>query len=204
MNNAMKKGFTLIETLTVIGIISFVIVGLVYFMMYSLQSYSFSFAQFDATGRAKTAMTRLIRDVREARTGENGGWPIIEATDNSITFYSDITNDGKADRVRYFLDGTDFKRGVVEPSGSPVSYPPASEKISFIASGVNNGTSPVFTFYNGNWPADQINNPLPPANRIIGTRYIKVYLKIKSSASSQTGAFDLTTGVNIRSLKDNL
>jgi prepilin-type N-terminal cleavage/methylation domain-containing protein len=200
----LRQGFTVIEILTVIGILSIVLSGIAAFMIYAFQSYSFSFAEYGAVELARSSVTRINRDIREIRTGETGGWPIINASDNSFSFYSDVTNDGKADRVRYFLDGTSLKRGVIEASGSPLSYPAASEKISYAATGVYNGTNPVFRYYNGNWPSDTANNPLPAALRITATRYVTVYLNIKTNPSSTTGAFELTTGIQIRSMKDNL
>lgn len=181
-----------------------VILGLTAFVTTFFQNFMFSFEQFDVLNITQSSLTRVVRDIREARTGETGAWPIIEALDNSFTFYSDVTNDGKADRVRYYLDGTNLKRGVIEPGGSPLSYPAANEKTIIIASYVDNGVIPVFKYYNGSWPDDTVNNPLVLSARQINTRYVTIYLKINPKPSTPSGFQELKSGVNIRSMNTNL
>jgi len=199
-----KMGFTILEIAVVMAILGTVFVGLATSMAYFFQSYTFSYEEYQAIGIAQSTLTRMVRDIRESTTGENGAWPLINASDNSFSFYSDVTGDGKTDLVRYFLDGTDLKRGVIEPSGSPVTYPVTNEKITIVASYVANNTMPLFTYYNGNWPGDTVNNPLILANRTVQSRYITVHVKIDTKPSTQTGGYELTSGVEIRSLKDNL
>jgi type II secretory pathway pseudopilin PulG len=199
-----ENGFTIIEIGMVMVILTSILVIVTASMIYFFQSYNFSFEQYQSVSSAQTGMGRMSRDIRESRTGENGAWPIVNAGDTSFSFYSDITNDGRADLVRYFVAGTDLKKGIIEPSGAPVSYPPASEKVTIVASGLANGTTPLFTYYNGNWPADTAGNPLPLANRVVATRYVKIYMKIDPNPATSTGGFELNSGVEIRSMKDNL
>ena len=141
---------------------------------------------------------------REARSGDNGAWTLEQTDDNTIVFFSDVTGDSRTDRVRYFLDGTDLKKGVIEPTQVPVSYPTINEQITTIASFVNLAGNPLITYYNGSWPSDTVNNPLSNANRILNTRYVSVYLRIDVNPDYAAQPYELTSGVTIRSLKDNL
>lgn len=202
--NNFKSGFTLIELLVAIALFVFIAAGVAGFAVYYFQSYSFSFEENQSIGLAQTGMTKMIREIREARSGEDGAWPLVQTEDNSLTFYSDVTNDGRTDRIRYFLEATDLKRGIIEPTAVPVTYPPENEIITVVTSYLANDTSPIFTYFNGNYPADLINNPLVNPSRILNTRYISIYLRINPTQNFSAQPFELTSGVQIRSLKDNL
>ena len=198
------QGFTLIEIMTVAFLIVIIVGGLLTFTIYYLKNYSYSFTASQQIGQVQTGLTWLIRDIREVRKGADGSWPIVDAQDNSFTFYSDVTNDGRADRVRYFLDGQQLKKGVIEPILPLVTYPATQEKITIVADYVNTGGKPIFTYYNGNWPGDTTNNPLVVSKRNSDARFVNVYLRISVNATSGTQPFEMTQGVEMRSLKDNL
>lgn len=199
-----KSGFTLIELLLAGSMFVFIVAGLATFVVYYLNNYAFSFDKAVALNQAQGGTNLLVREIREARTAETGAWPLVQVDDNTLIFYSDVTNDGRVDQVRYFLDGTQLKKGVIEPTQSPVLYPLENEKITLVASFINNSSTPIFTYFNGDWPADQINNPLPTGSRLLNTRYIKVYLNINFNPEGKNQPIELITGVQIRSLKDNL
>lgn len=146
----------------------------------------------------------MLRELREARSGENGAWPLVQTDDATIVFYSDVTNDGRADKIRYFLNGTDLQKGVIEPTAAPVSYPVVNEVIRTIATSIDLSGKAMFTYYNGNYPTDIINNPLTGANRILDTRYIGTYVRVNIQENYAAAPYELNSGVAIRSLKDNL
>lgn len=198
------RGFTLLELILATFIFGLIAAGVAGFAVYYFQNYAFSFEQQQAIGGAQTSLTAMIREIREARMGDNGAWPLVQTDDNAFIFYSDVTNDGRSDRVRYFLDGNELKKGVIEPTQVPVSYPPANEQVRAVAANLDNGGLPIFTYYNGSWPGDTLNNPLVPNSRLLNTRYVSVYLRLNVSPNVGSGPFELTSGVQIRSLKDNL
>jgi prepilin-type N-terminal cleavage/methylation domain-containing protein len=198
------KGFTLLELMVALFIFMAITAGVTAFSVYYLRNYSFSFEENQSVGSAQTGLTSMLREIREARTGEDGSWPIIQADDTTFIFYSDTTNDGRSDRVRYFLNGTTLMKGIIQPTQPPVLYPLVDEKIYTIASNVDTSGGPIFRYYNGDWPSDQINNPLAPSNRLLNTRFVKIYLRMTMGPNSTALPFELTSGVNIRSLKNNL
>lgn len=199
-----QSGFTLLELIMGIFMFSVVIVGIFALSTYYLTDYSFSFEENQSIQIAQNGLTRMIRDIREIRNGDNGSWPIVSAGDNEFIFYCDATNDGRTDRIRYFIDGNSIKKGLIEPTAVPVSYPTANEVITTVVTDLESGSGPLFTYYNGNWPGDQINNPLITAERILNTRFVSVYFKISISDDFAAEPFELSSGVNIRSMKDNL
>jgi len=199
-----QTGFTLVELVLAVFIFSAITAGVAAFGVYYFQSYSFSFEENQSIGLAQTAITTMIREIREARSGDDGAYALTQVDDNTLIFYSDVTNDGRSDRVRYFLNGTDLKKGVIEPTQVPVTYPTDQEKVSTIASYVDNAGQPLFIYYNGDYPTDTVNNPLPQVSRLLNTRFISVYLRINIAVDYSAQPFEIASGVQIRSLKDNL
>lgn len=198
------QGFTLVEVIVASFLFVLISAGTAVFAVYYLKNYTFSFEENQAVGQAQTTITSMVRNIREARFAEDGAWAILQADDNNFIFYSDVTNDGRPDRVRYFLDGTDLKKGVIEPTTVPVTYPIASEKIYIIASNIYNQSIPIFRYYNGNWPSDTTNNPLAINQRILNTRLVRIYIRININSNTGSLPFEMTEDVQIRSLKDNL
>lgn len=204
MNVKNTKGFTILEVVIALFLFTMTIGAVMIFFVYYLRNYSFSFEENQLVNIAQSGMTQMIRHIREARNGENGAWPIVEAGNTSFTLFSDVTDDGRTDRVRYFVDGTDLKRGVVEPTVPPVTYPLGTEQITTIATNLNLSGASIFTYYNGNWPSDVVNNPLAAASRQLNTRYVTIYLKIDVQTNFGAQPYELSSGVQIRSMKDNL
>jgi prepilin-type N-terminal cleavage/methylation domain-containing protein len=199
-----NTGFTLVELMVAMFMFSAIVAGVAGFSAYYFKNYAFSFEENQQIGLAQYAMTSMIREIREARSGDDGSWPIVQADDNTFIFYSDITNDGRPDRIRYFIQGTELRKGIIQPTAVPVSYPSANESVYIIATSIDVSGGPIFRYYNGNWPSDVTNNPLTLANRILNTRYVTVNLKINQTQNFAAQAYQLTSGVTIRSLKNNL
>src|SRR3970040_2041150 len=91
---------------------------------------------------------------------ENGAYPLAQADAQTVTFYSDIDGDGTFERVRYFLDGTTLRRGVIEQTTTqPVTYPPASEIVADVVRYLVPGT--IFTYYPEGFPPELTPIPSP-------------------------------------------
>lgn len=95
--------FTLIETLTTIFIFGLILVLLSGFVFFLYRIHGYEWEQSLAISEAKRGIETMVKEIREAREGENGAYPIEYAGDKEFIFYSDIDNDGKSERVRYFL-----------------------------------------------------------------------------------------------------
>ncbi|MEI7621176.1 MAG: prepilin-type N-terminal cleavage/methylation domain-containing protein [Candidatus Moraniibacteriota bacterium] len=159
-----KKGMTLVEML--VALVIFVL-GMLGFTMLASKSWkmnSFVMESGNATRKATQALNETVKSLRKARQADDGSFPIKAVAENSLTVYLDDDNDGKAERVHYYLDSANqlFKKGVTEPSNTvPITYPTDDQVVTTVANYVvNDASRPVFEYYNGDYPIDTTNNPL--------------------------------------------
>jgi len=197
MKKSRQSGVTIIELL-----ISLVLIGVLGLAFVTLQSFISKnqvliWNNYVAVDDANNAIKQMVKEVRTARSGDNGAYPMEAAFDFEFIFFSDIDSDGQSERVRYVLAGTTFSKGVTEPVGYPVTYPLANDK-------VRNGITPVFTYYNGEWPEDTVNNPLPSPVRLSDTKLMRIYLRLNARANEPEKDYILESYVQVRMLKENL
>lgn len=198
------KGFTFVEVIIAVFLFSVIVALTAGFVVYYFRNYSFTFEEQQQVSQAQSALTQMIREIRKARLGDDGSWPLVQTDDDVFIFYADVNGDNRSDRVRYFLNGTELQRGVIQPTAVPVTYPVANEVITTLISSVEATSSPVFRYYNGDWPADTINNPLSAADRTLNTRFVKIYIRLNQTDNFGAEPFELSSGVSIRSMKNNL
>lgn len=196
-----SNGFGLIEMMVSVFILSLVVAVAAVFFGYYIKNYNFSFQQGQVIADADFLFARINEEVREMRVSEDGGYPLVVANDNEIGFYSNVDNDDSVEKVRYFLSGTEIIRGVTEPSESIPIYDSMNETVSVVASDIRN-TTPIFYYYNQNWPGDNENNPLAQADRLIETRLVKVELVININPTENED-FKIDTEIMMRNLKTN-
>ena len=319
------KGLTLIETLVALVIFTISIAAVVGFAFYIYRSYNYTFSQARAINEARKGIQTMVKELREAKMGDDGSYILEKAEDYEIVFYSDIDKDNKTERIRYFIydsksqskncvsyfsggscsvdflnfsssvdsakvnvcvegdlnglneyvdiyaDGeylgricqtgcgqcqgvwqgcTDFdvtslasdgsisftadsssqvgsfcdwqeenhsikakfdfswtekstgkevslKKGVIEPTGSPISYPQDQEKIYTISRYIRN-TLPVFRYFDGE--GNELSSPV----RLEDTKLVKIHLIVNVDPNRPPDDFDLESSVQIRNLKTNL
>jgi len=199
-----SPGLTLIETVVVIGIFILVVGAVLSFVFYFYKTQRFSLESSGAIDEARRGLDQMVFEIRQAQESEAGNYTLEQAADNVLIFYSDIDADGRVERVRYFLDNSDFKKGVIEPYGDPVSYPSANETVETIAQYVVSTSTPIFMYYNGDWPADTVNNPLSTPANLTETKLIRVKLQIDLNPAASPRIFELEAYAQLRNLKDNL
>jgi hypothetical protein len=119
-------------------------------------------------------------------------------------FYTDIDFDDVSERVRYYLDNTTLYRGITEPTEPPVTYPSEDEKIKKLTDIVRNLSTPVFTYYNDDWPNDTTNNPLTLPTEISSIKTVGIYLRTNPVANEPDKDYVMESYVSVRMLKDNL
>ncbi|MFA5021463.1 MAG: type II secretion system protein [Patescibacteria group bacterium] len=196
-------GFTLAETLIAIGIFLMASSLVLTFMKQSFEANRFALEQSDAISYARKNIDTMVKEIRKASPAENGSYPIESAQNQSLAFYSDINNDGVFEKVRYFLDNTELKKGVIVPTGFPAQYT-ATETITTVSKYVQNSSTPIFYYYNSNYPTDTTNNPLPTPAAVNQIRLIRLFLKINIDIDKAPDSYILISNAQIRNLKDNL
>lgn len=98
-----KKGFTLIETLMAIVVFVVIMGAISAAVVAGYRNYRHIWQQSLVINEARRGMETMIKEIREARMGDDGSYPIALANDKEFVFYSDIDKDDEAERVRYFL-----------------------------------------------------------------------------------------------------
>jgi len=97
------RSFTLIETIITVLVFSLILGIVCGFLVASYKVFGFGWQQAVAIEEARRGIETMMREIREARVGEDGSYPIVKAGDKEFVFFSDIDRDGEVERVRYFL-----------------------------------------------------------------------------------------------------
>ena len=199
-----KGGFTLVEILVVCVIVAILGLAIANFGRDIFwQNYVWSKALV-AESEAKIVMRRLIAELRTAEPSSIGTYPIESASQNSLIFYSDINNDGKRERLRYWLDGRTLKRGQVSPSGPPYVYATNTESFSTVVNDIINSNNLVFSYYDRSYDGTASSTSLAEPIEIKNIRLVKVEFLIDANSAQAPAPLYLESQVMIRNLKDNL
>lgn len=201
--NYLKKGMTLLEIVIVVAIITIIVssVG-------SFYSNIFSFNKILRSGlQTQSEIKKVIRpfagEVRSASPSSAGAFPIEEANPLSFVFFSDVNSDGKKEKIKYYLEGTDFKKSVIIPTGSPLSYSIDDQKITEIIHNVK-ATNTIFYYYGSGY--DGATSSLPLSNPVTPSdvRLVKIEFYVDDDPNQAPGPVYVKTEASIRNLKDNL
>jgi len=201
-NHKTKTGFTLVEILVSISI--FVMVGLaianygrdIFSLNTSLQN-SLT-AQMDG----RQVVKKLVAELRGASPSSLGAYPIETAGTSTLIFYSNVDSDAYKERIRYYVSGTTLRRGVIKPSGNPLTYPSGSETFSTIVRNVKVSTStPIFEYFDGNYAGTT--TPLVQPVTISSIRLIRTTVVIEADANKSPNPITITSQAMLRNLKDN-
>lgn len=145
----------------------------------------------------------MVTEIREAGPSALGAYAIASTSASSITFYTDIDNDSVREKVRYFVSGTSVKRGVISPTGNPLTYLDANEKITTVVSNyVSSTTAPLFQYYPSSYSGTT--SPLSIPVDIPSVRLVKITVIIDKDPNKSPIQIITSSQVSIRNLKDNL
>lgn len=191
-----KKGFSLIETLLSITILSLVVFMSYDFFKTGNEAIRFESEQNDAVMEARKAMNIMEKDIRMISASAVGSYPITTALPQELVVYSNIIEESGyiTEQLRFFIDGTELKRTVTRFNTATYAYDLPSETTT-VAKYLNNQTEPIFIYYDneGNL-SSEINN----------IRRISFSIKINVTPNIQPNDYYVESDVTLRNLKDNL
>jgi len=198
-----KKGFTLLELLVAMGIFTLISGAVTYLITDGLRYSRIIWDQLEGQSDVRKVLSEVVNDVRRAETSSSGAYPIESASKYSLVFYANIDADSFREKVRYFLDGTNLKKGVIKPSGSPLVYSAANEKIVILARNVTNITQNqnVFSYYNQSYTGT--GNALSEPVTVTDVRVVRVQLEIERDANKSPVPIRGESLTEIRNLKTN-
>lgn len=202
MTSKYTKGFTLIETVMVIGL--FTMLGLV--IMYSVfslyESNGYTIAQSQEIDHARTGLQTFLADVREMVYADDGTFPVAVIEEHRFGFYSDIDRDFSTEYTEYTLATTTLYKYTYEATGSPPVYnlvtPSKVETLSEFVQNISEATS-TFKYYDTNGV-----ELTGPSVLLTDVRYIEARIIVNINPLKSPGEFLLRGGVAPRNLKDNL
>lgn len=147
-NGRLKKGFTLVETLMVIAISSFIMVALGRAIVFFYRTNNYAVQQSAAIRSASAGVQSLVQDIREASLADNGAFPVEEFGTSSLTVYADVNRDKNVEQVEYYLSDADLLRVVTSPTGTPPAYS-GETTTSTVSDNVRNKDQGkrIFTYY---------------------------------------------------------
>jgi len=202
MINKMPRGFALVETLVVLGILTLLLGAVVGFQQFIFRQNGLLQNRLLADQDARATLRLLIAELRAAAPSELGAYPLAGAGTSSIAFFSDSDSDGTYEQLRYFLDGTELKRGLTRPVGEPLAYNPANETISVTVRGLAPAGASLFSYYDEGYAGTTTPLTLPINLPLV--RLIQVSLPIDLDPNRPPGPAVYQSQVVIRSLKENL
>lgn len=196
-----QRGLTIPEVL-----ISVFIFGLLFASFWTAFKDNFTLsrrthASLVAQQELQTLARRFGAEVRAAGPSEIGSYAIGAASSTEFTFYADADNDGLNERIRYYVDGTAFRKGTLVPTGSPAAYT-GSETMRTITSDLVATTTPAFLYYDTAYAGTS--TALAEPVDIADIRLVKLTLVVDADTEFPPEPIVSTTQVTIRSIKDNL
>ncbi len=197
-----KKGFTLTEVVIVVAISSIILTSVMYF---GQSIFSFNTVAGQTLGvqtGARKVLKNIVKELRSTSPSSLGAYPISLASSTAITFFSNIDSDIQKEQVRYFLQGTTLKRGVINPTGNPLVYSAGSEVVTDLIKDIRNGATPIFTYFDSNYAGTS--TPLVQPVSPTSVRFVKIYLLLENDPNKAPASFEVTNQVLLRNLKDNL
>lgn len=204
MLNKNSSGFTFLEMIVATAIVGMMITGLLAFERLLSDSQNFILISSQSFTEANVGVEAMVKELRNAKYADNGAYPLELADDQEIIFYANVDDELDAERVRYFLEDNELKKGVIKATGDTPEYLEENEDITLVIAYVQNQSNPIFYYYNGDWPGDTVNNPLPSPTRLVETKLMQVVLTINPRPVRPESQFTIKSFAQIRNLKTNL
>lgn len=198
-----KKGMMLVELLVALAIFAVVIIAVGAMGANIFIFNSTTTGSYQATQSSQAILKTILKEIREASPGANGAYPIVSAGSTTLSFFSDIDNDGVTEQVTYSLIGTNFYRAVIKATGNPPVYLLANQSTTTLITNVINGSAlPSFQYFDTNYTgtSSPLVHPVSPSL----VKLIQINQRIDIDPNRSPLPIIFTVQANIRNLKTNL
>lgn len=192
-NKINQRGFTIIEIMVAIGIMSLIVVMAGGFFYTGIESLRYGQEFDEAVVSGRRAVADISREIRGANTSALGEYPIGLASDQELIFYSDTDYDGDYDKISYYLSDRKIYKSITDP-GPLRDYTVASSTIE-VTDFVNNGGQEIFQYYDSN--GDETDD-------LDSIRMINIRLLFNVNPGVSPDDIPVETDAHLRNLKSNL
>ncbi len=196
-----NHGFTLIEVLVSISIFALIVGATVEIYLFARNANDIVWEQLKTQNEGRKVIQDFTNELRTATASSIGAYSIESAAGNHITFYSDFYKDTFRERIRYFMSSTTLRRGIIKPTGNPLTYNSANEVFTDIAHDVANASNTIFTYYDNNFTGTSA--PLANPVDVTKIRMVGITLELEENPRASPAPFYISSKVMIRNLKDN-
>jgi prepilin-type N-terminal cleavage/methylation domain-containing protein len=202
--NYTQSGFTLVETIMTIFIFSIIMLGTSLMLRDILANARQQYGVLDSVDGARRVANNFAKELRNSTYGVNGAYPVNQATDTQVIFFSTASNtNGTVSRIRYYVLNNTLYEGITNPTGNPLAYNTATETITTLSTKISLGGNPLFYYYDGNYNGS--GNPLESPINLNQVKFIKINLIVlKQLTATSTTTFTVSAGASMRNLKTNL
>lgn len=197
-----QNGFSLVEIVIVITITVVIFMAVFQFGQNIFSINTVATSNLSAQTDGRKVLKTMVKELRSSSPSSLGAYPISSVSTSSIVFFSNIDADNYKEQIRYFLDGTELKKGVIKPSGDPLIYNMANENVYLMIRDIKPTSTPIFEYYDQNYNGSS--TPLSSPINIPAIRHIKITVPIEKDSNKLPGLIIVTSQVTLRNLKDNL
>jgi len=198
-----SRAFTLIEVIVAISIFGLGMAGFAYLFSRVWETNHFVIEEGETARLVSRATNRIVEEIREARQGDDGSYPIKSGSDFDLVFYSDVDNDKVTERVHYFYEDNQLKEGIAKPSGNPASYPGSDQSVVTVASFiVNTPSEPIFYYYNSQYPGDSAHNPMSTPISVGDIRLVQVRLYANINPNRAPDNINIASFAELRNINE--
>ena len=199
-----EPGFSIVEI--VVTIFAFTVLAWGVLMLFSgiFTSSSQQGTLLAGADSARKLSFQFSQELRGAAVASNGAYVLEKADEQEIIFYSPNADaDTGVERIRYFVNGDELFKGVVEYNGS--DYDDSTEKSYSVQKNLANGSRPVFYYYDGDYVGSSTQIALLQPVSVTQVKYVKLNLEIFNKAGVENdNYYNVSTGVAVRNIKTNL
>lgn len=199
-----RDGFTIVEVMVVVLGFALIAVGLISLVSGIIRGSRQQETLLVDADQSRRLIAQMVRELRNAQASNTGGYPLEQAGAQTIVFYANIDGGVDIERLRYYLSSGKLYRGVVKPTGSPLTYNLGSEQVTPLLDHVGNGAGQLFAYYPDTYNG-VTDTPLTQPVNVTQVRFVRLSLQVFNVGGVQnTNKYQFTAGATIRNLKTNL
>lgn len=200
--NIKKSGLTLVELVLVVGIGSLVALAIYNFAGNTIRYQDEFRGRLSMLDDVRQVLRPMTSEIRQMQDSSVGGYALELVASDTLVFFSDILPNDYRERVRYFLEDDELKKGVVIPSGNPLAYDLSTEIVTTLMKNVINVTFRYYDeSYSGAIGQGALIHPFPA----IDVRMVEVEVSIDDDVKVLPNPLgQISAFAQLRNLKDNL